>query len=372
MTVSKIPLRKKIALNLFVKYRKNKSKLHHLNYILWECTLRCNLNCIHCGSDCKKDSSIKDMPVEDFLSAIDQLKDIVNPHDTMIVLTGGEALLRKDLEEIGVNLYKRGFPWGIVTNSMLLNKQKLDALLQSGLRAITISFDGLEESHNWLRGTNKSFKNALDAIQLIANIPGLRYDVVTCVNQKNYKELKNIKDLLLSVSVKEWRLFTIFPIGRASKHSELQLAPNEFKGLFEFIKQTRQEKKMKVNYGCEGFLGNYEGEVRDNFFMCRAGINTASILADGSISACPNLRENFIQGNIYHDNFAEVWQNRYKIFRDKSWTKTGICAECEFYKYCEGNGMHLRDEKTGELLFCHFHRIKEGETSDQSEFLGEE
>jgi len=90
-------------------------------------------------------------------------------------------------------------------------------------------------------------------------------------------------------------------------------------------------------------------------------IHVASVLADGSIAACPNLRSNFIQGNIYRDNFAEVWQNKYKLFRDRSWTKTGICASCSFYKYCEGNGMHLRDEETGELLFCHLKRIEEGE-----------
>ena len=126
MTVRKIPLRKKIALNLFKKYKDNESKIHQLNYILWECTLRCNLKCIHCGSDCKKDASIKDMPARDFFRAIDEITDIVHPNKTMIVLTGGEALLRKDLEEIGTNLYKRGFPWGIVSNGMLLTKKKID------------------------------------------------------------------------------------------------------------------------------------------------------------------------------------------------------------------------------------------------------
>lgn len=361
MIVSKIPFRKKLALNLFRKYRKNESKLHQLSYILWECTLRCNLNCIHCGSDCKKDSSINDMPAEDFFSAIDQTTDILNPNDTMIVLTGGEALLRKDLEQIGLNLYKRGFPWGLVTNGMLLNSKKLNLLLQSGLRAVTVSFDGLEESHNWLRGTNKSFHNAYNAIKLLPNVPDLKSDVVTCVNRRNFNELNEIKNLLIRTGIKEWRIFTVFPIGRASEEKELQLAPKEFKALFEFIKQTRIENKIKLSYGCEGFLGSYEKEVRDNFFFCSAGINVASILADGSISACPNLREKYIQGNIYKDNFAEVWQNRYSVFRDKSWTKTGICADCEFYKYCEGNGMHLRDEKTGELLFCHLKRIEEGE-----------
>lgn len=361
MTVSKISIRKKIGLNLYKKYKKNESKIHTLRYILWECTLRCNLNCIHCGSDCKKDTSVKDMPVEDFIKAIERVELIVNPNKTMIVLTGGEALVREDIERIGIKLYEKGFPWGIVTNGMLLNKQRLQSLLNSGLRAITISLDGLEESHNWLRGNKKSFKNAISAIRLLLKIAELKYDVVTCVNRRNYKELKQVRDLLIDLGVKEWRIFTIFPIGRAKENDLLQLTSIEFKELFDFIKQTREEKQIKLNYGCEGFLGNYEREVRDDFFFCRAGINIASILADGSISACPNLRDNFIQGNIYQDNFAEVWTNRFEIFRDRNWTKTNLCSDCEFYKYCEGNGMHLRDEKTGELLFCHLKRIEEGE-----------
>ena len=163
MTISKIPFKKKIALNLYKKYKKNESEIHQLKYILWECTLKCNLNCIHCGSDCKKDSSVKNMPAKDFFKAIDEIKGSINPNDTMIVLTGGEALLRKDIEEIGIELYKRGFPWGVVTNGMNLNSVKLQSLINSGLRSITVSLDGLEESHNWLRGNKKSFENALNA-----------------------------------------------------------------------------------------------------------------------------------------------------------------------------------------------------------------
>jgi radical SAM enzyme (rSAM/lipoprotein system) len=354
-----ISFRKKLALNIFRQYRKNETILHPLNYIFWEATLRCNLNCIHCGSDCKKDALVKDMPSADFLKAIDQVVPIVTPNTTMIVIAGGEALLRKDLESVGQELYNRGFPWGFVSNGMLLTAQRLNSLLDAGLRAVTISLDGLEESHNWLRGNQKSFKTALHAIELLQHTKDIRYDVVSCINQKNFNELEALKDLLIANGVKEWRIFTIFPIGRARQHEQLVLPSEDFKALFDFIKATREEGKIKLNYGCEGFLGNYEREVRDGFFFCRAGINIASVLADGSISACPNLRNNFVQGNIYKDNFADVWQKKYDIFRNKAWTKTGICRDCEFYKFCEGNGMHLRDEKTGELLFCHLKRLKE-------------
>ena len=360
MKVSQLSFKKRLALGLFRRYRKNESKIHPLNYIFWECTLRCNFNCLHCGSDCRSEANVKDMPAEDFLSALDQVRDIVNPHKTMIVLTGGEPLLRKDLEEVGKKLYEREFPWGFVTNGVLLDKQRLSRLLAAGLRAVTVSLDGLETSHNWLRGGN-TYQKTLQTIQLLSTVSNLKFDVVTCVNQRNFHELSSIKELLIKLGVKEWRIFTIIPIGRAKENKDLQLASKDFKNLFDFIKQVRAENTIRLNYGCEGFLGNYEGEVRDNFFICRAGINIASVLADGSISACPSLRSNFIQGNIYQDNFADVWKNKYKLFRDKSWTKTGICDSCQLYKYCEGNGMHLRDEKTGELLFCHLKRMEEGE-----------
>ncbi len=351
-----IPFRKKLALRLYSRYKKNESLLHPLNYLFWECTLRCNLQCRHCGSDCRKDAVVQDMPAEDFLRALDEISGIVKPNHTTIVFTGGEALLRKDLEAVGLQLYARGFPWGLVTNGWLLSRQRFESLLEAGMRSITISLDGLETSHDWLRGTG-SHARVMQGISLLPAQANLEYDVVTCVHQRNFSELEQIRDLLLQTGIRRWRVFTVFPTGRAKEHPELQLEPQQFNALFEFIRQTRKEGRIALNYGCEGFLGNYEGEVRDAFFFCRAGIHIASILADGSISACPNLRQHFVQGNIYNDNFREVWENRYQVFRDRSWTKTGICAGCEFHKYCEGNGMHLRDEDGG-LLFCHLRRME--------------
>ena len=348
--------RKKIALELFKKYRDNAKKIHQLNYIFWECTLRCNLNCLHCGSDCKKESHIKDMPVTDFIAAIDDIKSIVNPNETIVVLTGGEPLLRNDIEICGKKLYERGFPWGIVSNGLNFSEKRLNSLIQSGLRALTVSLDGMEQTHNWLRANNTSFKKAVDAIHIAAKTPDLVFDVVTCIHPKNISELVQIKDLLLNNNVKSWRIFTIFPIGRAHQN-KLTLSSADFKHLFDFIATEKKLKEIKLNYGCEGFLGNYEGEVRDNFFFCKAGINIASILIDGSISACPNNRGNFIQGNIYKDSFKEVWENKYKIFRNREWMKTGICADCNLFKYCDGNGMHLRNEKSGENIFCHYNHL---------------
>ena len=275
----------------------------------------------------------------------------------MIIFTGGEALLRKDLEICGKQLYDRGFPWGLVSNGMALIQQRLNSLLNSGLHSITISFDGFEEAHNWLRRNPKSYTNALNAIKMLTQVKDIAWDVVTCVNKKNINTLPEFKEFLIETGVKEWRIFTIFPVGRAAELPELQLSNEEFTSVLDFIRETRKENRIHLSYGCEGFLGNYEQEVRDHFYSCQAGINVASVLADGSISACPSIRSNFNQGNIYTDNFWEVWNNRFEPFRNREWAHTGKCTDCEMWRYCEGNGMHLHDDE-GKLLVCHYQRIE--------------
>jgi radical SAM enzyme (rSAM/lipoprotein system) len=294
------------------------------------------------------------MPKEDFLKVLEDIRPHVNPNKTMIVLTGGEPLMRNDLEECGRAMYNMGYPWGFVTNGWGLSQERLDKLLRAGLRSVTVSLDGYTaESHEWFRGKKGSWSRAVNAIRRVASTPDLVYDVVTCVNKKTLPDLHKLKELLISLGVTHWRLFTVFPKGRAKDNPLLRLSVEEFVQMMDFIKETRKEGIIHASYGCEGYLADYELQVRDAPFFCQAGIHIGSVLANGDISACPSLRGDYIQGNIYKDDFWTVWNTKYQIMRDRSWTKTGKCATCKSYKYCEGNGLHLRDEQTGELLQCH-------------------
>ncbi|HNW99064.1 MAG TPA: TIGR04133 family radical SAM/SPASM protein [Bacteroidales bacterium] len=349
----------KLKLGLFNKYVKTQTGLHELSYLFWECTLRCNINCLHCGSDCHRDSAIHDMPYPDFIAIAKKVAKVYNPNKTMIVLTGGEPLVRKDIEACGYELYKLGFPWGLVSNGYIFTKERFKTLLGAGLRSVTISLDGFSESHNWLRGRDDSWEKAVKAIKLIVKENDPVYDVVTCVNQKNFKELENLRDFLIEEGVKKWRLFTIFPIGRAAENPLLDISYKQFRWLMEFISNTRKNNKIEISYGCEGFLGSYENKVRNGFYFCRAGINIASVLADGSISACPNINRAFVQGNIYKDDFIEVWNNKFEVMRNRQWTKTGICKSCDVYKYCKGNGIHLHEPENENVLRCHFNMLQE-------------
>jgi radical SAM enzyme (rSAM/lipoprotein system) len=310
---------------------------------------------LHCGSDCSKDHSAEDMPLSDFLSALDTIK--AKPENFIVVLTGGEPHLRPDIESCGREIRKRGARWGLVTNGYLYSKQKHIALLNAGLGALTISLDGLENTHNWLRNKKDSFSKVDQAIELSASSLRLNFDVVTCVNSRNISELSAIYQYLILKKVKAWRLFTIVPIGRAKDNPELFLTDLQFKELMDFISEKRKQKSIDVKFSCEGYVGPYESKVRDQPFFCRAGINIGSVLIDGSISACPNIERSFSQGNIYHDNFAEIWETNYQVFRDRSWTRRGQCTQCSDYSYCQGNGLHNWHENKENVLICHNEKI---------------
>ena len=344
-------LRKRLALDITKKLQDDVIADHPLRQLFWECTLRCNLACRHCGSDCRVQASVKDMPLSDFLRVLDSVSKAYDPHGVMINVTGGEPLMRPDLERCGRAFYDREFPWGMVTNGLALSERRYESLLRSGLQAMTISLDGQEEDHDWMRGRKGSFTRASEAIAMVVRSGEIAFDVVTCVNRRNLPSLRLIKEHLIGLGLKSWRLFTIFPAGRAASDPDLKLSGAELRTLMDFIRDTRREGRILASYGCEGFMGPWEGEIRDHFYMCNAGVTVAGILADGSISACPSIRADYHQGNIYRDDFIEVWRKGYLPYRNRTWMKTGVCADCRYFKWCRGNGMHLRDGG-GKLLAC--------------------
>lgn len=353
----KVNLRQHLALDLFAKLQDQYTRSRALKTLFWECTLRCNLSCKHCGSDCRTDSRYRDMPIADFLKVIDSITPHIEQGKTMIIISGGEPLVRTDIEDCGIELYRRGFAWGIVTNGLNLTAQRFDRLLKAGIASITVSIDGLEDYHNWVRQNPASWSRAMEAAKIISHEDSVASDVVTCVTGRNYKDLEQIKNMLIDAGVKSWRIFNVFPVGRAFENEDLTISDEQFQGTLDFIEATKKEGRIAVNYACEGFLGGYEGKARDNLYQCYAGISIASVRIDGAISGCNSVRSSFQQGNIYEDDFWDVWQNRFEKFRNREWTKKDECQHCKVWKWCRGGGMHLRDNND-KLMVCHYNRLK--------------
>ena len=128
---------------------------------------------------------------------------------------------------------------------------------------------------------------------MFIGVPDMVFDVVTCANRRNLATLPDLREFLISIGLRRWRIFTVFPSGRAAHDPDMRLTAEEFDRVMDFIAVTRQDGRIRLDYGCEGFLGGYEGKVRDYLFRCDAGLSCASILSNGDIAACASIRSDY-------------------------------------------------------------------------------
>jgi len=179
--------------------------------------------------------------------------------------------------------------------------------------------------------------------------------VTTVVNKQNIDELEELYNIMLDLKIDSWRIVNMDPIGRANNNSNLLLDENDMKILLNFITKKGKSKNMVVTYGCSHFVGfDYEKEVRSHYFLCMTGIDVASILYNGDIFVCPNVerRPEFIQGNVRKDNFCDIWENKYEVFRNVDRTKCDKCSKCEHYEFCLGDSFHTFDFDKKEPKIC--------------------
>jgi len=330
---------------------KNKQMLSEkpkLRNLFWETTLRCNAKCKHCGSRAGSDCNYKDeLTTEEIKKAFQQIAEKYDAKEILINITGGEPLLREDLFEVMDYAHKLGYHWGMTTNAMLMNGENIEKMKQSGMTTISISLDGLEKSHDEFRGVPGSYIKIIENIKKIKEANFLNYlQITTVVNKLNIKELEGMYTTIKGLQVDSWRILNMDPIGRAQDNSELLLDKEDYKYLLDFIKVKKKESRFDVTYGCTHFVGmKYEKEVRNNIFFCISGYTTGSILYNGDIYVCPSVerRVELVQGNIRKDNFVDIWENKYKWFRDLDKLKCKECEKCKDWKYCRGDSLDTWD-----------------------------
>lgn len=347
---------KKVHMKQLAEYREELRKNPQLHSLFIEMTGLCNEHCRHCGSSCGDYEVKNQLSREEIEHLLDTVKEDFDISRMRLCVTGGEPLLRKDFFEIMDYANGCGFAWGMTSNGILIDRDCAKNLKATGMRTISISLDGLRESHDWFRCVPGCFDKAVAGIENLLSVGGFQHvQITTVVHHRNIGELEEMYETFRKIGVRSWRVINIEPIGRALASGDLALNTDEYRYMFDFIEKKRfLNPEFEVTYGCSHFLGtDRERESRKWYFLCNAGVYTASVMYNGDVGACLDIerRPETIQGNIREQRFSEIWNNKFEIFRT-DYRKCGPCAECRDYEFCVGDSFHTWDFDIMEPRLC--------------------
>ena len=327
-----------------------------LRKLFFELTLQCNERCFHCGSSCSPGTLTPDeLSREEWFTIIDQVAADFDISRMQLCITGGEPLLNRDFFDIMGYAHERGFRWGMTSNATLITPEVAARLAEVGMGTISVSIDGLRDTHDALRGLAGGYDRAMAGIQNLIDVGAFNaVQVTTVVNHGNIDQLDELFAIMDGIDIDSWRVINLEPIGRALTRPDLMLTRDDYVRLFEFIREKRRAG-YPVEYGCTHYLGlEYEAEVREWYWLCNAGVYTASIMANGDIGACLDIerRPEVIQGNIRTDRLLDVWNNRFELFRRDLSELNDECRVCEHARFCRGDAHHSWEYDASRPLVC--------------------
>ena len=314
-------------------------------YCVWEITLACDLGCRHCGSRAGK-ARPDELSTEECLDVVDQLAELGIRETTLI---GGEAYLRDDWTTIAQALVQRGISVSVVTGARNLSQERVDAAQAAGISSISISIDGLQKTHDSLRGPKGSWRDAVEAARRVGE-SDMRLSANTQINRLSMPELPALADLLVELGIAGWQVQMTVPMGRAADRPELLLQPSDFLELFPLLVWIKQSKLDPAGVGLApsnnvGYFSPYERLLRwrseergGHWNACGAGKWALGLEADGKIKGCPSLPSApYTGGNIRDEAIADVIANSHELNHlsertvDDLW---GFCKTCYYADTC--------------------------------------
>lgn len=353
----------------------------HPLYCVWEITLACDLGCKHCGS--------RAGPSRDGELTTAQCLDVVAQLDDMgfkeVTLIGGEAYMREDWDVIAAEITRRGMACGITTGGRNFNAERVARAVDAGIRSISVSIDGLQQSHDAQRGAPGSWQAAVDTSRRIAETP-IRLATNTQINSLSLPEMVGLSTLLQELGSKAWQIQLTVPMGRGADRPHLPLQPYQLLELFPLLVWIKQNKL--VPNGIHLFPGNnigyfgpyedllrYGGKHGAHWGGCSAGKWCIGLEADGKIKACPSLpSEEWTGGYLQNDPLAEVVTGSPELIHLKNRTRDdlwGYCKGCYYADVCKAGCTWTSQcilGKPGNNPYC-IHRALEHEKQGKREVL---
>ena len=335
----------------------NKSQLR---LVAWEVTRSCNLNCVHCRAGAERGPYPGELTTEKCLEILGQISEVEKP---IVILTGGEPLLRKDIFDLAKSGTQIGLRMVMATNGTLLTPNIVEKLKSSGIKRVSVSIDGADEyHHDQFRKVPGSFKRAVAGIELLKK-GGVEFQINTTVTRHNILKVRDILLMAVDMGAAAHHLFLLVPTGRAREMVRQEIDALEYEELLRWFYQMREKTPLHLKATCAPHYyrilreeAHAKGEKVDYTTYgldavtrgCLGGTSFCFISHDGIVQPCGYLEVNC--GDLKGSTFGSVWRDSeiFNQLRDFSAYKEK-CGRCEYLRFCGGCRARAF-EATGDFL----------------------
>jgi AdoMet-dependent heme synthase len=320
---------------------------HTLRLVAWETTRRCNLSCKHCRAVAEDHAYENELDTKEAVTLLDQIREVGNP---IIILTGGEPLLREDIFDIAAYGTKLGLRMVMAPNGTLLTPDIAEKLKACGIKRISVSLDGASpKTHDNFRGLSNAFTDAIRGIHF-AKDAGLEFQINTTITKTNLAEIPKILALAEDLGAVAHHIFLLVPTGRGKYIVDSAIDAGEYEQTLNWFYDQRDKTHLQLKATCaphyyrilrqrahaEGKKISFESHGLDAVTRgCLAGTGFCFISHVGRVQTCGFL--DVTCGDIRQQTFADVWENSTVFNELRDFSKLeDKCGICEYKRVCGG------------------------------------
>ncbi|MBT3988988.1 MAG: heme d1 biosynthesis radical SAM protein NirJ [Rhodospirillaceae bacterium] len=367
-------------LSQFMKELQNPTPVRRGNppgpVVIWNLIRRCNLNCKHCYSLSADTDFPGELSTSEVYNVMDDLKDF---HVPVLILSGGEPLLRPDIFDISMRAKEQGFYTGLSSNGALITEDKADRIAEIGYDYVGVSLDGIGAVHDAFRRVEGAFDASLAGIRMLKE-RGVKVGIRFTMTEHNHVSLMELLDLFETEAIDKFYLSHLVYAGRGNHYREddavHQTTRNAMDMIFErcwnYVEQGLDKEFVTGNNDADGvyFLDwvrrnhprafNHIADKLDAWGGNSSGVNVANIDNLGNVHP-DTMWWHHNLGNVKTRTFSEIWQDRSDPIMDglKASPRQikGRCATCSYFNICGGNtrvrALQLNDDPWGQDPACY-------------------
>lgn len=341
-----------------------------LRWMAWEVTARCNLNCVHCRSSSDIHSPEGKFTLDKCKSLIDDISTFASP---VIVISGGEPLLRKDVFEIAKYGTDKGFRMCMATNGVLVNDEVCENMKSAGIKIVSLSLDGsTPETHDDFRGQKGAFEGVMNAANYF-RIHGIKFIINSSFTKRNQADIPNVYRLAKNLCATAWYMFMIVPTGRGEDIMKELVSKEDYEDILNWhYEMEKSEEEILVRPTCapqyyrvwheRSKEDGSESSRRSLSFStgggkgCIAAQSICFINSEGDVLPCSYFPK--AAGNIFEKSLKDIWDNS-PLFKDLRNFKDyeGKCGVCKYLGVCGGcraRAYAVSDSYMAEEPFCDY------------------